>query len=69
MLKIGDIEANPLAKHKALKTTKKIQIPFSENEVNEVLDNLALEAYILYYNRYMLVNSYRIIHAIQYIIS
>jgi integrase/recombinase XerC len=40
LLKIGEIQVNPLAKHKALKTTKKIQIPFSESEINMVLDEL-----------------------------
>ena len=40
LLKIGEIQVNPLAKHKALKTTKKIQIPFSESEINTVLDEL-----------------------------
>jgi integrase/recombinase XerC len=38
LLKIGDIKINPLSKHKALKTSKKIQIPFSESEINTVLD-------------------------------
>ena len=33
LLKTGDVRINPLAKHKALKTKKKIQIPFSENEI------------------------------------
>ncbi|MDO6598326.1 tyrosine-type recombinase/integrase [Oceanihabitans sp. 2_MG-2023] len=40
LLKIGEIEINPLAKHKALKTSKKIQIPFSETEIAIVLDEL-----------------------------
>ncbi|GAA4957368.1 tyrosine-type recombinase/integrase [Algibacter aquimarinus] len=39
LLKIGDIEINPLAKHKALKTSKKIQVPFSEKEITMVLDD------------------------------
>jgi integrase/recombinase XerC len=43
LLKIGDIKVNPLAKHKALKTSKKIQIPFSESEINMVLDELYFE--------------------------
>ena len=38
LLKIGQLTTNPLAKHKALKTSKKIQIPFSEKEVTAVLD-------------------------------
>lgn len=39
-LKVGDMVVNPLSKHKALKTQKKIQIPFSEAEVSAVLDDL-----------------------------
>ncbi|SEQ13001.1 integrase/recombinase XerC [Hyunsoonleella jejuensis] len=37
LLKVGDIKQNPLAKHKALKTSKKVQIPFSEQEIKTVL--------------------------------
>lgn len=40
LLKIKAIDTNPLSKHKALKTSKKVQIPFSEQEVNYVLDDL-----------------------------
>lgn len=40
LLKTGDIDTNPLSKHKALKTSKKIQVPFSETEINTVLDDL-----------------------------
>ncbi|WP_299892220.1 tyrosine-type recombinase/integrase [uncultured Lacinutrix sp.] len=40
LLKIEDIKINPLAKHKALKTSKKIQVPFSETEVAIVIDEL-----------------------------
>ena len=43
LLKVGEIELNPLSKHKALKTNKKIQIPFSETEVATVLDDLYFE--------------------------
>ncbi len=43
LLKIGDIDVNPLAKHKALKTSKKIQVPFSEKEIAMVLDDLHFE--------------------------
>ena len=35
--KIEAITINPLAKHKALKTEKKVEIPFSENEMDKVL--------------------------------
>lgn len=40
LLKIGQIEASPLAKHKALKTSKKIQVPFSETEIDNVMELL-----------------------------
>ena len=36
--KVGDVKTNPLAKHKALKTSKKVQVPFSESEIKTVLD-------------------------------
>ncbi|WP_298139114.1 tyrosine-type recombinase/integrase [Flavobacterium sp.] len=38
LLKIKKIEFSPLLKHKSLKTPKKIQIPFSEKELNNVLN-------------------------------
>ncbi len=38
LLKIKRIEASPLLKHKALKTPKKLQIPFSEKELDKVLN-------------------------------
>lgn len=40
LLKTSDIKINPLARHKALKTSKKVQVPFSEKEVDIVLDDL-----------------------------
>ncbi|PWH81831.1 integrase [Algibacter marinivivus] len=40
LLKTGDIKINPLSKHKALKTSKKVQVPFSEAEIKIVLDDL-----------------------------
>ena len=40
LLKIERIQVNPLAKHRALKTAKKIQIPFSESEMNSILEEL-----------------------------
>lgn len=43
LIKIEDLEVNPLAKHKALKTNKKIQIPFSEEEMQSALDELQAE--------------------------
>jgi integrase/recombinase XerC len=38
LLKIKQIQVSPLLKHKALKMSKILQIPFSEKEVAEVLD-------------------------------
>ena len=35
--KIKEIEINPLAKHRALKVQKKIQTPFDEKEIEQVL--------------------------------
>jgi integrase/recombinase XerC len=40
LLRTGQIKLNPLAGHKALKTKKNIQIPFSEGEVASVLKDL-----------------------------
>lgn len=40
LLKTKQIEINPLAKHKALKTSKKIQVPFSEKEIISVTEML-----------------------------
>jgi len=40
LLKTKQIESNPLTKHKALKTPKKIQIPFSEDELDSVLNQI-----------------------------
>ncbi|MCM4153896.1 integrase [Arenibacter sp. N53] len=37
LLGLGILSINPLAKHKALKTAKKIEIPFSEGEMEDVL--------------------------------
>jgi len=38
LLKTETVKVNPLSKHKALKVSKKVQIPFSKAEVNKVLD-------------------------------
>lgn len=37
LLKIEEIRLNPLQKHKALKTIKKVQVPFSVKEIEEVI--------------------------------
>ncbi|WP_422083963.1 tyrosine-type recombinase/integrase [Ulvibacterium sp.] len=41
--KTGNIDANPLAKHKSLKTPKKIEVPFSEDEMLKVLMQIPFE--------------------------
>ena len=38
LLKSKQIDSNPLQKHKSLKTPKKVQIPFSEKELEMVFD-------------------------------
>ena len=38
LLKIKQIEVSPMQKHKALKSSRVIQIPFSEKEMNDLLD-------------------------------
>ena len=45
LLKTESINSNPLAKHKALKVSKKIQIPFSEVEINNVLDSISTNTF------------------------
>jgi integrase/recombinase XerC len=40
LMKTKQIELSPLAKHKALKTSTKIQVPFSEKEIDDVLELL-----------------------------
>lgn len=45
LLKTDSINANPLVKHKALKVSKKIQIPFSETEVNTVLEGIDMDTF------------------------
>jgi integrase/recombinase XerC len=41
LIKIGDVAYSPLAKHKALKVQKKVHIPFSEQEIEAVLNSAA----------------------------
>ena len=41
LLKTETIKVNPLKKHKPLKVEKKVQVPFSINEVQSVLKNLS----------------------------
>ncbi len=37
---IGVVQGNPLAKHQALKTSKKVEVPFSETEMEAVLQQI-----------------------------
>lgn len=41
LIKTEYIKTNPLTKHKALKTSKKVQVPFSEEEINSVLNKIS----------------------------
>ena len=38
--KVEEIKINPLVKHKALKVQKKVQVPFTKEEVNLVVENI-----------------------------
>lgn len=40
LMKVGDLEVNPLAKHKVLKTSRNVQVPFSEKEMISALELL-----------------------------
>tara|TARA_E500000318_G_scaffold10941_1_gene9610 strand:- start:132 stop:1022 length:891 start_codon:yes stop_codon:yes gene_type:complete len=40
LLKVGDITISPLVKHRALKTSKKIEVPFSETEMEAILSEI-----------------------------
>jgi len=39
LIKVNDISTNPLKAHKALKTEKKVQVPFSQKEMSIVLND------------------------------
>ncbi len=41
LLRTGQIEVTPLATHKSLKIKKSIQIPFSEDEVGQVINSIS----------------------------
>ena len=43
LLKSGQIENNPLARHKALKIPKRVEVPFSENEMDLLLRDITFE--------------------------
>ncbi|MER3318627.1 MAG: tyrosine-type recombinase/integrase [Allomuricauda sp.] len=40
LLKVGDINISPLVKHRALKTSKKVEVPFSETEMESILSEI-----------------------------
>ncbi len=40
LMKVGDLKINPLAKHKVLKTSRNVQVPFSEKEMISALELL-----------------------------
>tara|TARA_R110002051_G_scaffold241712_1_gene302028 strand:- start:618 stop:1514 length:897 start_codon:yes stop_codon:yes gene_type:complete len=40
LLKIDAIQVHPLARHKSLKTPKKIEIPFSESEMEKIIQSI-----------------------------
>jgi len=43
LLKTAQIDESPLVKHKALKVGKRVQVPFSKSEMNEVISNLSTD--------------------------
>ena len=40
--KTEQVKSNPLAKHKSLKVAKKVQVPFTSKEIDEVIESLEL---------------------------
>lgn len=43
LMKTGQISENPMVKHRSLKTSKKVQVPFSQKEIDEVIEKLSQE--------------------------
>ncbi|WP_318309919.1 tyrosine-type recombinase/integrase [Flagellimonas crocea] len=43
LLKVGDITISPLVKHRALKTSKKVEVPFSEGEMEAILSEIPFD--------------------------
>ena len=41
--KTNKIDVSPLLKHKALKTQKKVQVPFTSKEINTVINQIAID--------------------------
>ncbi|KAB5486601.1 tyrosine-type recombinase/integrase [Flagellimonas hadalis] len=40
LMKVGQIAVSPLVKHRALKTEKKVEVPFSEREMDTILSEI-----------------------------
>ena len=53
--KIEEIKINPLAKHRALKVQKKVQVPFTEEEVNLVIENVNEETNFVFIRNKLIV--------------
>ena len=43
LVKTKQLTISPLMSHKALKVSKKVQVPFSKKEIDEVINNLAID--------------------------
>ncbi|AEM71194.1 Tyrosine recombinase xerC [Allomuricauda ruestringensis DSM 13258] len=43
LLKVGEIAISPLVKHRALKTSKKVEVPFSETEMETILSEIPFD--------------------------
>jgi integrase/recombinase XerC len=41
LIKVGDLQVNPLKKHRSLKVEKKVSIPFSQKEIERVMEELS----------------------------
>lgn len=53
LLKTKQLEVSPLAKHKSLKVSKKLQVPFSEAEVAMALEQFPAEGFVELRNKLM----------------
>ena len=56
LIKTGIKKINPLDGHKALKTKSTIQLPFSENEVSDVLNNKNFEKSFEGFRNYLILD-------------
>ncbi|UZH56006.1 tyrosine-type recombinase/integrase [Salinimicrobium tongyeongense] len=53
LLKTKQLEVSPLAKHRALKTSRKLQVPFSESEIDKALGQVQAEGFEQIRNKLM----------------